>query len=184
MSTLGYRVDMSLRFAALGLLAQEPGSGYDLLRRFDSSMANVWAATQSQLYGELGKLEHEGLIEVAAEGPRRRKMYAITDTGRDALREWLATPDATPPRSVRLLRVFLLSEADEPSAVEFFADVRRRAEEELKHLAAILQEAQWDGRSDEFARIALEYGLRHHQMEANWARWAIDRLTDEQSASR
>ena len=42
--------------AALGLLAQEPGSGYDLLKHFEKSMANVWPATQSQLYGELNKL--------------------------------------------------------------------------------------------------------------------------------
>ncbi|MGB0972936.1 MAG: PadR family transcriptional regulator, partial [Mycobacterium sp.] len=42
---------MSLRFATLGLLAQRPGSGYDLLKRFEKSMANVWPATQSQLYG-------------------------------------------------------------------------------------------------------------------------------------
>ncbi|MDT7765614.1 MAG: hypothetical protein QOC63_5034, partial [Mycobacterium sp.] len=47
---------MSLRIAALGLLAQEPGSGYDLLKLFEKSMANVWPAKQSQLYGELYKL--------------------------------------------------------------------------------------------------------------------------------
>jgi DNA-binding PadR family transcriptional regulator len=44
---------VSLRIAALGLLAQHAGSGYDLLRRFEKSIANVWPATQSQLYGEL-----------------------------------------------------------------------------------------------------------------------------------
>ncbi|MDT0478147.1 PadR family transcriptional regulator, partial [Streptomyces sp. DSM 41014] len=53
---------MSLRMAALGLLAQHPGSGYDLLKRFEKSMANVWPATQSQLYGELNKLAAAGLI--------------------------------------------------------------------------------------------------------------------------
>ena len=48
--------------AALGLLAQQPGSGYDLLKTFEKSMANVWPATQSQLYGELNKLADAGLI--------------------------------------------------------------------------------------------------------------------------
>ena len=60
---------MSLRMAALGLLAQQPGSGYDLLKRFEVSMANVWPATQSQLYGELNKLAGAGLIEASAVGP-------------------------------------------------------------------------------------------------------------------
>ena len=64
--------------AALGLLAQQPGSGYDLLKTFEKSMANVWPATQSQLYGELNKLADAGLIEVTDIGPRGRKEYRIT----------------------------------------------------------------------------------------------------------
>jgi DNA-binding PadR family transcriptional regulator len=69
---------VSLRIAALGLLAQKPASGYDLLKQFEQSMANVWPATQSQLYGELNKLADTGLIEVVDIGPRGRKEYRIT----------------------------------------------------------------------------------------------------------
>ena len=81
-----YDSPVSLRMAALGLLAQQPGSGYDLLRTFEKSMANVWPATQSQLYGELNKLADAGLIEVTDIGPRGRKEYRITEAGRDELR--------------------------------------------------------------------------------------------------
>jgi len=47
---------MSLRHALLGLLADGPASGYDLMKVFDRSLAFVWPATQSQLYGELNRL--------------------------------------------------------------------------------------------------------------------------------
>ena len=73
---------MSLRHAVLGLLADGPASGYDLLKMFDRSLAFVWPASQSQLYGELNRLADDGLIEVSNEGPRGRKDYAITDQGR------------------------------------------------------------------------------------------------------
>ncbi|NED54550.1 PadR family transcriptional regulator, partial [Micromonospora aurantiaca] len=77
---------MSLRHAVLGLLAELGGaSGYDLLKLFEVSLDNVWPATQSQLYGELGKLTDAGLIEVAAEGPRGRREYRITPSGRAEL---------------------------------------------------------------------------------------------------
>ena len=86
---------MSLRIAALGLLAQHPGSGYDLLKRFEQSMANVWPATQSQLYGELNKLSDTGLIEVSAIGTRGRKEYRYTASGPPDLQRWkTATPTA------------------------------------------------------------------------------------------
>src|ERR1043165_7177486 len=104
-----YDFPVSLRMAALGLLAQQPGSGYDLLRTFEKSMANVWPATQSQLYGELNKLANSGLIEVSDIGPRGRKEYRITESGRAELRRWVTNPQDDPPfRSSALLRVFLL----------------------------------------------------------------------------
>src|ERR1700754_2512466 len=107
MSRVEYDWLVSLRIAALGLLAQEPGSGYDLLKHFEKSMANVWPATQSQLYSELNKLADAGLIEVSDIGPRGRKEYRITETGRAELRRWVANPEPAPQfRSAELLRVF------------------------------------------------------------------------------
>ena len=109
---------VSLRYAALGLLAQQPGSGYDLLKRFENSMANVWPATQSQLYGELNKLADAGLIEVGDIGPRGRKEYRVTEAGRQDLLRWLTDPGADPPfRSAGLLRIFLLGAANGAFAV-------------------------------------------------------------------
>src|SRR3954470_14899990 len=101
---------MSLRHAALGLLSEGPASGYDLLKIFEISLANVWPATQSQLYGELGKLADAGFVTVVAEGPRGRKEYAITDAGRAELHRWLIEVEPTPVarRSDMLLRVFFL----------------------------------------------------------------------------
>ena len=102
---------MSLRIAALGLLAQHPGSGYDLLKRFEVSMANVWPATQSQLYGELNRLARDGLIEVSDVGPRGRKEYRVTDAGRAELLHWITHPGDDPAlRRPDLLRVFMLGQ--------------------------------------------------------------------------
>ena len=102
---------MSLRHAALGLLSRGPASGYDLLKVFEASMANVWPATQSQLYGELNKLADDGLIRVVDIGPRGRKEYEITDDGRAELHRWMTSPQEGPAfRSAKLLRVFLLDE--------------------------------------------------------------------------
>jgi DNA-binding PadR family transcriptional regulator len=107
---------VSLRMAALGLLAQQPGSGYDLLKTFEKSMANVWPATQSQLYGELNKLADAGLIEVTDIGPRGRKEYGITPAGRAELQRWVMSPEDDPPfRTASLLRVFLLGEIEPDS---------------------------------------------------------------------
>ncbi|MCV7202848.1 PadR family transcriptional regulator [Mycolicibacterium peregrinum] len=164
---------MSLRMAALGLLAQHPGSGYDLLKRFEKSMANVWPATQSQLYGELNKLAGAGLIEVSAIGPRGRKEYRITPAGRTELERWITDPADDPPeRSAGLLRVFLLGELPRDQALEHLAALAAHSESEVARLKKLEASIPWtDTDEDRYGHAALEFGLRFNAMQAEWAHW-------------
>ena len=174
---------MSLRMAALGLLAQHPGSGYDLLKRFEDSMANVWPATQSQLYGELNRLADNGLIEVAEIGPRGRKVYRVTESGRAELLRWVTNPQDDPPgRHPELLRIFLLGELPRPDAADHVRALAEHAESELVRLGALRDSLHFDDTDDSFyGQAALEYGLRFEAMQAQWARWlaaAIEERTN------
>lgn len=159
--------------AALGLLAQHPGSGYDLLKRFEKSMANVWPATQSQLYGELNKLAAAGLIEVSAIGPRGRKEYRVTPEGRAELIRWIASPQDDPPeRSAELLRVFLLGELPRDQARDHLLELANQSDAEVARLKDLEAFVRWtDTDADVYAHAALEYGLRINAMQAEWARW-------------
>lgn len=171
---------MSLRMAALGLLAQQPGSGYDLLRRFEKSMANVWPATQSQLYGELNRLADRGLIEVTEVGPRGRKVYRATESGRAELLRWVANPQEDPPfRSPELLRIFLLGELPRADAAVHVQALIEQAESELARLQALRDGLHLDDSDDAFyGNAALEYGLRFEAMQADWARWLKSAIED------
>ncbi|WP_326544873.1 PadR family transcriptional regulator [Mycolicibacterium sp. ND9-15] len=170
---------MSLRIAALGLLAQHPGSGYDLLRLFENSLANVWPATQSQLYGELNKLAESGLIEVSAIGARGRKEYRITEAGRTELSRWIANPRDDPPlRSAGLLRVFLLGEIPSEQAREHLAEMAERADAEVERLEELRDSIQWDDDAGSvYGLAALDYGLRMNTMQAEWARSVIQTIS-------
>jgi PadR family transcriptional regulator AphA len=169
---------MSLRHAILGLLEEHPMSGYDLLKRFEQAMSNVWAATQSQLYGELGKLEAAGLIRVHAEGPRGRKEYEITDAGRAELRHWLV--DVEPNRVTRneaLLRVYFLGAVAPERAREYLeslGDTARRREGRLEDLDASID---WgDDDASVYGRLVLEWGKRFSVMQREWAEWAAGQV--------
>lgn len=177
-----YYAAMSLRIAALGLLAEGPASGYDLLKHFEKSMANVWPATQSQLYSELNKLADGGLIEVSDIGPRGRKEYAITATGRAELQRWVTNPQDDPPfRSASLLRVFLLGTIPTDQARTHLEKMAAHSDAEIRRLTD-LRESFTRGAPDEardqdfFGFAALDYGLRLNAMQALWARSVIDKL--------
>jgi DNA-binding PadR family transcriptional regulator len=175
MSIVEYYQRVSLRIAALGLLAWEPASGYDLLKHFEKSMANVWPATQSQLYGELNKLAAAGLIEVTDVGPRGRKEYRITEAGRAEIRRWVMNPQDDPPfRSSPLLRVFLLDAIPREQARAHMVAVAEHADAEVKRLEELQAAIDW-GQDESFfyGHAALEYGLRMNAMEADWANWLV-----------
>jgi DNA-binding PadR family transcriptional regulator len=166
---------MSLRHALLGLLVNRTASGYDLMKLFDTSLANVWPATQSQVYGELTKLADAGLLEVVAQGPRGRKDYALTDAGMAELRRWLAEkPPEQPRRNDTLLRVFFL---DVLTPEQRLAFLNRQAEQAAAYHAALRQvrdSVDWteEGMLTANGRLALEYGLRMTETQEEWARWA------------
>lgn len=171
---------MSLRYATLGLLAQYPGSGYDLLKRFEVSMANVWSATQSQLYGELNKLADAGLIEVSDIGPRGRKEYRITEAGRTELVRWITdTGDDPPIRRPDLVRVFLLGELSPVDARRYAAGFAAHAASELERLEHLRDSVCWgESDADFYGRAALEFGLRDAAMEEQWARWLVQAIDE------
>ncbi|MFC9293823.1 PadR family transcriptional regulator [Streptomyces sp. NPDC057011] len=169
---------MSLRHALLGLLAERPASGYDLLKRFETSLANVWPATQSQMYGELTKLAAAGLISVSAEGPRGRKEYTVTDEGLTELRHWLTEPKPQRnPRSDTLLRVFFLGVLTPEQARGYLTELMETSEREYEELRRLEQSIDWgDDQLSVYGRIVLEYGLRFNAMSREWADWAATQL--------
>jgi PadR family transcriptional regulator, regulatory protein AphA len=83
---------MTLKFAILGLLAENPMSGFDLVGEFDVARSVIWPAPQNEIYKILRTLESEGVIRVAETGARGRIVYAITTEGRATLTAWLREP--------------------------------------------------------------------------------------------
>ncbi|MEU7591596.1 PadR family transcriptional regulator [Streptomyces sp. NPDC039022] len=173
---------MSLRHAVLGLLAESPASGYDLMKTFDLSLAHVWPATQSQVYGELNKLTAADLIEVASQGPRGRKEYAITKAGRAELHHWLTEVEPVgPQRHDGLLRVFFLGALTPLEARTYLLQQAERSARAHADYRALAEAGDWEGEMIAvYGRIALEFGLRQTAMVEEWANWAAGEITSDQ----
>ncbi|SMB95283.1 PadR family transcriptional regulator [Deinococcus hopiensis] len=100
-------------FIVLGVLAQcGPSTSYDLKREVDGSVGYFWSFPRSQLYAEPQRLTALGLLtETQEEGGRRRRTYALTDAGREALEAWLQAPaGGVELRDPGLLKLFFVSQ--------------------------------------------------------------------------
>lgn len=123
--------------AILELLARQESTGYDLKKRFSSSLAFGWHAHDSQIYPELRRLEQAGLVQAREDGPRRR-VYALTDKGRNTLLEWLRSPvDDSHQKSELILRVWAADLIPPERMRELLADVEAQARKQILDMVAI-----------------------------------------------
>jgi DNA-binding PadR family transcriptional regulator len=166
----------------LGLLADRPRSGYELLKEFQGSLAHAWPASHSQIYPELARLARAGLILQTAAGPRGAKFYEITDVGLGELRRWLRETEPTrTSRNEALLRVLLMWVLEPLERIQLLEHEREIHQRTLDELAALARNlgSDADARSDGY-RIALDYGIRMAQARVSWAQDALQRLAGPQ----
>ncbi len=85
-------------YAVLCLLAIRPWSGYELTQQATRSLRFAWPKSERLLYSEPKKLVEHGMATAHREsvGERSRTVYTITDDGRTALGEWMATAPQPP----------------------------------------------------------------------------------------
>lgn len=91
---------MALEHAILVSLAERPGTGYEISQQFQRSIGYFWSATHQQIYRTLKKLDADGLVsytDVAQDGRPDKKVYTLSDAGRDLLAEWVTSPTAVMP---------------------------------------------------------------------------------------
>ena len=179
---------MSLRHALIGLLAGEPASGWDLSRRFQEVLGSVWPAGHPQIYGELRKLQGDGLIEVDSQGPRGRKAYRATEAGVAEVRRWLTSAEVDHTlRLEPLLRsafFWLMTPAEladhlDREAAYFHALARR-----YRDLAEAKDRGDYgDSPQTRSLRVAVEASARINEALGGWADWA-KRSTAPQEADR
>ena len=87
---------MDVKTVCLGMLTDGEASGYDMKKCFESSFGHFFPAGYGSIYPALSTLARNGLVEfelVPQDGKPDRKVYNITDKGREALTDGLANPN-------------------------------------------------------------------------------------------
>ncbi len=166
---------MSLAHAILGILADQPMTGYDLKTQcFDGSIAHFWPADQAQIYRTLDRMAGDGwatsAVEVQDNRPNR-KVYTITPAGEAELDRWLADAELLPApvREAALVQLFFAERIPPDRVREHLHRLRRTYADKLATFEAIpLPTLDTPGvpQRHRYQRMTLEMGL-------SWARNGI-----------
>lgn len=110
---------LSTNHVVLGLLIEQPGYGYDLLKRARSRFGFL-GLSENFVYKTLERLEQDGWIEETGDksvgNTRRgapRVIYRATPLGRERFKQWIATPSDRAVLRDELQAKLNLSEPDD-----------------------------------------------------------------------
>jgi DNA-binding PadR family transcriptional regulator len=149
---------VDLQLLILGLLADKPRHGYEIIKALDERSKGFYVPSPGMVYPALTYLEEIGHATVEADGAR--KLYQITDAGKEHLESNRSTVEAlfaqfgrVGERMERVRRAMQAEATGEESATEN----ERRGSKELQRARRELKAAlldKWDSSREEQQRIA------------------------------
>jgi DNA-binding PadR family transcriptional regulator len=178
---------MALEHAILVSLLEQPGSGYELARRFERSIGRFWTATHQQIYRVLRRMSDDGWVtgDQIGQGGRPDKVcYSVSGTGRAALTAWLREP--VQPEAVRhelAVKIRAAAFDDAAGREALIAEVRRYRLTHEATLARYLTGERRDfpgadGPGERLRHVVLRGGIAYEKMVLTWLDDVLDTLGD------
>ena len=153
---------MDIKTMILGFLMHGSMTGYELKKRFSLSFSFFSALSYGSIYPALKKLEQEGWITLKVEvqdGSPNRKVYTITDSGREVFLENLRKPfDLERQKSAFLARLFFFAHLTREERLTTANRYLESIKEMQKTLVAVEPEIR--DRADEFQYLSYRFGIR------------------------
>lgn len=184
---------MSLKHGLLGLLNAGAMTGYELDRAFKRSLSHFWQAQTSQIYRELTAMEEKGWLwseQVVQTDKPNKRVYSLTDEGRQELQHWLSTSEtdiakAVTVRSAFLMRVFLAGDMPKEEVLPMLHAFREKCIETLDSFETIGETIEYYGAAAAhterkmYWKLTTMYGEGQCRAALDWVDRAISMLKAE-----
>ena len=172
-------VQSTLSLAVLGLVAQEPLTGYALRKVFTTTPMGHFSASPGAIYPALRRMEREGLIRGSIEKAntlRPRQVFKVTEKGRKALAGRLLSPITREDVAQRMdeltLRFAFMGDVlGKKESLRYLEQLVSRINEYIPVLLKHLEAQRKGGRLT--GAYALEHGIAHYVATVKWARRVI-----------
>ncbi|WP_034413156.1 PadR family transcriptional regulator [Candidatus Photodesmus blepharus] len=177
---------MSLPHVILTILSTRDATGYDITKEFSSSVGYFWKASHQQVYRELNKMASSKLVTYKnepQEGKPDRKVYSITNDGRDTLEKWFEQPTAHP--TIRDEVTAKLVACGVQSSIAFQTQFSELIEESRKLVLSYQKiEAKYSAVLNKQQRLERLTLRRNLLLRRAWIVWAEETLSELDSLSK
>lgn len=169
------------QYVILGLLTEQPLSGYDIKKIIDIRFKFFWNESYGQIYPELKQLIEKGYISTLSnEADRGKQLYKITETGFEHLKKWLEIkPDTESMRLEILLKRYFGGLIDPSIMINHIREFQLQHQQDLMMLNMFRHELEniddpYHNHSDVLSVIDL--GIKTNNAYCEWASETITNL--------
>jgi PadR family transcriptional regulator AphA len=172
-----------LRYALLGVVSHSPRGihGYALRRQSERVLGGFWQVNFGEVYRILDRLEEEDLIEQVERRTGKRKVYRITDKGRQSLDAFVLEPPTDAPRPLRQELSAKLLFATPDRLDDVLRAVSQQRSAYLRHLHALSVQrariARLNG-DHSVTQLLIDGAELHARAEIAWLDDVAQRLKD------
>jgi DNA-binding PadR family transcriptional regulator len=169
----------SLDYAILGLVHQQPQTGYGIRKAFDTTALGNYSSSPGVIYPALNRLQELGLVVNSVKENGKKSMFRCTKEGESILKAWLLKPievrDIAKNLNDLFLRfAFMENLLNEAAQLGFLSSFQNK----LKIYINSLQEyhkREYDVMPLN-ARLAFEHGIASYTTTLKWCRKTISTL--------
>jgi DNA-binding PadR family transcriptional regulator len=167
----------------LGLLSVESMSGYDLGQTIRTSVGFFWNESYGQIYPNLKRLAAEGCVTAKKErqkGKPDKRIYSITEKGRERLAAWLEVePQPEIARNELLLKLFFGAQVSPEISIEHVERMMKRERAFLREFRRI--EVDEISKNQQYPdapywRMAARFGQLELEAHQRWCEETLDEL--------
>jgi PadR family transcriptional regulator AphA len=169
-------------YVILGLLVTRDWTAYEISVQFGRGVGELWPRADRQLYNAPKKLLERGLVTASTDTAgtaRSRTVYSITEEGRDALAQWLAT--TSKPSAFEFEGMVRVLFAEQGSLSDLRDNIATMRDQAQQTRALFLSHARrlHDVETSTFPErqhlmvLANRFMIGHFDHIADWADWAL-----------
>ncbi|MUT65715.1 PadR family transcriptional regulator [Paenibacillus sp. NEAU-GSW1] len=160
-----------VEYVSLGILMQGKMSGYDIKKISEQSVSLFFKMSYGSLYPALKRLVEAGhLIEEETNDSKNKKLYAITDQGRNSFLGWLREPLQSNRRE-HLLKIFFYDYLEEETRMRNLKAFQLQLQSGIAQMEAVQamvskELEQLPNKEEFYYRVSvMHYGLQFFKME-------------------
>ncbi|MFJ4470387.1 PadR family transcriptional regulator [Streptomyces sp. NPDC089424] len=171
-----------MRLPLLALLARGPAHGYELKQDLEQLLGAAYPQPNiGQIYVTLARLEKSGLIEgeeIEQSNRPNKKIYHLTDAGREALHAWYEeTADEPRVRDEFFMKLAL---APQTGLADQIALINKQRRQYLNTMRSLSKLAATENRDNRVAQLLIEGAMLHLQADLDWLERCQEELEEQE----